>query len=67
MLVYVRDGNVEYALKALKRKMQRAGVFKEMRLRRHYLKPSQEKTMRIAEKAKKISKFLKKRVEREGY
>jgi small subunit ribosomal protein S21 len=37
--VLVRDNNVDQALKVLK-KMQREGVFHEMRLRRHYEKPS---------------------------
>jgi small subunit ribosomal protein S21 len=41
--VFVRDNNVEQALKALKRKMQREGVFREMKLRKHYEKPSERK------------------------
>jgi small subunit ribosomal protein S21 len=39
MQVLVRDNNVEQALRALKRKMQREGVFREMKARRHYEKP----------------------------
>ena len=38
--VNVRDGNVEQALKVLKKKMQREGLFREMKLRRNYEKPS---------------------------
>ncbi|MED6308578.1 MAG: 30S ribosomal protein S21, partial [Pseudomonadota bacterium] len=34
--VTVRDNNVDQALKALKKKMQREGVFREMKLRRSY-------------------------------
>jgi small subunit ribosomal protein S21 len=41
--VFVRDNNVDQALKALKRKMQREGVFREMKLRKHYEKPSERK------------------------
>jgi ribosomal protein S21 len=41
--VFVRDNNVEQALKALKRKMQREGVFREMKRRKHYEKPSERK------------------------
>jgi ribosomal protein S21 len=37
--VFVRDNNVDQALKALKKKMQREGVFREMKLRGHYEKP----------------------------
>jgi ribosomal protein S21 len=38
--VLVRDNNVDQALKALKKKMQREGIFREMKLRGHYEKPS---------------------------
>ncbi len=34
--VLVRDNNVDQALRALKKKMQREGVFREMKLRRNY-------------------------------
>jgi ribosomal protein S21 len=40
--VLVRDNNVDQALKALKKKMQREGIFREMKLRGHYEKPSGE-------------------------
>ena len=43
MQVFVRDNNVDQALKALKRKMQREGLFREMKLRGHYEKPSERK------------------------
>ena len=39
MQVVVRDNNVDQALKALKKKLQREGVFREMKIRRHYEKP----------------------------
>ena len=38
MQVLVRDNNVDQALKVLKKKMQREGVFREMKLRGHYEK-----------------------------
>jgi ribosomal protein S21 len=41
--VLVRDNNVDQALKALKKKMQREGMFREMKLRGHYEKPSEKK------------------------
>ena len=47
--VTVRDNNVEQALKALKKKMQREGVFREMKLRRSYEKPSERKAREKAE------------------
>ena len=44
--VLVRDNNVDQALKALKKKMQREGIFREMKLRGHYEKPSEKKARR---------------------
>jgi small subunit ribosomal protein S21 len=41
--VLVRDNNIDQALRILKRKMQREGVFREMKQRRSYEKPSGEK------------------------
>ena len=46
MQILVRDNNVEQALRALKKKMQREGIFREMKLRGHYEKPSEKKTER---------------------
>ena len=43
MQVLVRDNNVDQALKALKKKMQREGIFREMKLRGHYEKPSKKR------------------------
>ena len=43
MQVFVRDNNVDQALKVLKKKMQREGMFREMKLRGHYEKPSEKK------------------------
>jgi len=56
MQVIVRDNNVEQALKVLKKKMQREGVFREMKQRRHYEKPSEK---RVREKAEAISRARK--------
>ena len=39
--VLVRDNNVDQALKALKKKMQREGIFREMKLRNYYEMPSE--------------------------
>ena len=41
--VFVRDNNVEQALRALKKKLQREGIYREMKLRRHYEKPSEKR------------------------
>ena len=43
MYVAVRDNNVDQALRVLKKKMQREGMFREMKNRRAYEKPQKEK------------------------
>ena len=43
MQIIVRDNNIDQALKALKKKMQREGIFREMKLRGHYEKPSEKR------------------------
>jgi small subunit ribosomal protein S21 len=42
MQVLVRDNNIDQALRVLKKKMQREGVFREMKRRRFYEKPSEQ-------------------------
>lgn len=65
--VIVRDNNVDQALRALKKKMQREGVFREMKLRRHFEKPSEKRARERAEAIRRSRKLLRKRMEREGY
>ena len=67
MQVTVRDNNVDQALRALKKKMQRDGVFREMKLRRNYEKPSEKKARERAEALRRHRKLMRKRMEREGY
>jgi small subunit ribosomal protein S21 len=57
--VFVRDNNIDQALRALKRKMQREGVFREMKRRRFYEKPSDKATR---ERAESIAAPQKKRI-----
>ena len=65
--IVVRDNNVEQALRALKKKMQREGIFREMKLRRSYEKPSERKTREKAEAIRRARKLERKRMEREGF
>jgi small subunit ribosomal protein S21 len=65
--VIVRDNNVDQALRALKKKLQREGVFREMKLRRHFEKPSERKAREKAEAVRRARKVARKRMEREGY
>jgi small subunit ribosomal protein S21 len=64
--IFVRDNNIEQALKALKKKMQREGVFREMKLRSHYEKPSERRVREKAEGIRRARKLARKRAQREG-
>jgi small subunit ribosomal protein S21 len=64
--VLVRDNNVDQALKALKKKMQREGIFREMKLRGHYEKPSEKKARQKAEAVRRARKLARKKLQREG-
>ena len=66
MQVFVRDNNVDQALKVLKKKMQREGLFREMKLRRHYEKPSEQKVREKAEGIRRARKLARKKLQREG-
>ena len=52
MQIIVRDNNIDQALKALKKKMQREGIFREMKLRGAYEKPSEKRARERAEAIK---------------
>jgi len=64
--VVVRDNNVDQALRALKKKLQREGVFREMKLRNFYEKPSEKKARQKAEAVRRARKLARKRAQREG-
>ena len=66
MQIIVRDNNVDQALRALKKKLQREGVYREMKLRRHYEKPSEKRARERAAAIRRARKLERKRVEREG-
>ena len=64
--IFVRDNNVDQALKALKKKMQREGIFREMKMRDYYEKPSQKRAREKAEAVRRVRKLARKRAQREG-
>jgi small subunit ribosomal protein S21 len=64
--VLVRDNNVDQALKALKKKLQREGVFREMKLRQHYEKPSERRVRERSEAIRRARKLARKKAQREG-
>src|SRR5436853_4213568 len=64
--VFVRDNNVDQALRALKRKMQREGIFREMRRRKAYEKPSEKRVREKGEAVRRRRKLARKEAQREG-
>ena len=58
--VIVRDNNVDHALRTLKKKMQREGMYREMKKRRAYEKPSEKKAREKAESARRWRKLHRK-------
>ena len=63
----MRDNDVNGALRVLKKKMQREGIFREMKRRRSYEKPSERRVREKAEAVRRHRKMMRKRLEREGY
>ncbi len=66
MQVIVRDNNVEQALRVLKKKMQREGLFREMKERRAYEKPSERRVRERDQAIARQRKAARKRMQREG-
>ena len=62
----MRDNNIEQALRVLKKKMQREGVFRELRQRRSYEKPSERKNRERSDSIRRARKFARKKAQRDG-
>ena len=67
MQINVRDNNVEQALRVLKKKLQREGIYREMKKRRHFEKPSEIKKRERDEAVRRYRKLTRKRLERDGF
>jgi small subunit ribosomal protein S21 len=66
LFVTVRDNNVDQAIKVLKKKMQREGMFRDMKKRTAYEKPSVRKAREKAEGIRRIRKAARKLAQQEG-
>ncbi len=66
MQVLVRDNNVDQALRVLKKRMQREGVFREMKQRRSYEKPSERRVRERADAIRRARKAARKQAQRDG-
>jgi small subunit ribosomal protein S21 len=64
--VMVRDNNIDQALRVLKRKLQREGVFREMKRRRFYEKPSERSAREQNEALRRARKLARKKAQHEG-
>ncbi len=64
--VLVRDNNVDQALRVLKKKMQREGLFREFKARTAYEKPSEKRVREKAEAVRRQRKLARKKLQREG-
>ena len=65
--VTVKNGNVERAMRTLKKKLQKEGLLKELKQRQYFEKPSAKKARKKAEGIKRYQRNLRKKMERLGY
>ena len=66
MQIFVHNNDIDKALRVLKKRMQREGIYREMKLRRFYEKPSERKARERDEAIRRARKKERKRLEREG-
>ena len=67
MQVVVKNGNVERAVRTLKKKLQKEGLLRELKQKQYFEKPSAKKARKKAEGIKRYQRNLKKKMERLGY
>ena len=67
MQVVVKNGNVERAMRTLKKKLQKEGLLKELKQKQYFEKPSAKEKERKQRVSKDIQRNLKKKMERLGY
>jgi len=67
MQVVVKNGNVERAMRTLKKKLQKEGLLKELKQKQYFEKPSAKRKSKKAEGIKRYQRNLKKKMERLGY
>jgi len=65
--VDVRNGNVEQAMRVMKRKLMKEGIMKELRARESYEKPSAKKRRKKKENIANYKKKMKKLMAMRGF
>ena len=63
----VKNGNVDRAMRTLKKKLQKEGLLKELKQRQFFEKPSAKRKRKKAEGVKRYQRNIKKKMERLGY
>jgi len=66
MQVFVRDNNIDQAIRILKKKMQREGIFRQAKAKTFYTKPSEQRALDLADAIRRARKLARKKAEREG-
>ena len=67
MQVVVKNGNIERAMRTLKKKLQKEGLLKELKQKQYFEKPSAKRKRKKAEGIIRYQRALKKKHERLGY
>ena len=67
IVVTVRNGNLEQAMRVLKRKVQKEGIVKELKMRQYFEKPSEKKRRKKKENIANVKKLQKKLARLRGY
>ena len=67
MQIVVKNGNVERAMRTLKKKLQKEGLLRELKQKQYFEKPSAKRKRKKAEGIKRYQRNLKKKMERLGY
>ena len=67
MQVVVKNGNVERAMRTLKKKLQKEGLLRELKQKQYFEKPSAKRKRKKAEGIKRYQRALKKKQEKLGY
>ena len=67
MQVVVKNGNVERAMRTLKKKLQKEGLLKELKQKQYFEKPSAKRKRKKAEGIKRYQRNERKKMEQLGY
>tara|TARA_Y100001970_G_scaffold144992_1_gene178127 strand:+ start:294 stop:497 length:204 start_codon:yes stop_codon:yes gene_type:complete len=67
MQVVVKNGNVERAMRTLKKKIQKEGLLRELKQKQYFEKPSAKRARKKAEGIKRYQRNERKKIEQRGY